>query len=42
MRLLDYVAISRYFAVLLWVGCRIMRSQRSGRESESFMAAERP
>jgi len=41
MHLLDYAAISLYFAVLLWVGYRVMRSQKAGSESESFMAADR-
>jgi SSS family solute:Na+ symporter len=38
---LDVAAIGIYFVVLLWVGFRAMRSQRPGRETESFMAADR-
>jgi len=41
MHLLDYIAISLYFAILLWVGYRVMRSHKAGEESESFMAADR-
>lgn len=41
MHVLDYLAISLYFAVLLWVGYRAMRGQKKGSGSESFMAADR-
>jgi SSS family solute:Na+ symporter len=41
LHLLDYAAIGVYFAVLLWVGYRVMRAQQAGRETESFMAADR-
>jgi SSS family solute:Na+ symporter len=41
LHLLDYAAIGAYFLVLLWVGFRVMRAQQAGRETESFMAADR-
>ena len=41
MHLLDHLAIAAYFAILLWVGWRVMRGQREGEETESFMAADR-
>jgi len=41
MHLLDHLAIGLYFLILLWVGYRVMRAQRAGEESESFMAADR-
>lgn len=41
LHLLDYAAIGLYFLILLWVGYRVMRAQKAGSESESFMAADR-
>jgi SSS family solute:Na+ symporter len=41
LHLIDYAAIGLYFAILLWVGYRVMRAQKAGSESESFMAADR-
>ena len=41
MHFFDYLAIGLYFAILLWVGYRVMRSHKPGGESESFMAADR-
>lgn len=38
---LDYTAIAAYFALLLWVGYRAMRTEQHGAENESFMAADR-
>ncbi len=37
----DLAAIAGYFAVLIWIGVRAMRRARPGRESESFLAADR-
>ena len=41
LHFLDYTAIGLYFAILLWVGYRVMREHREGSETESFMAADR-
>jgi len=38
---LDLAAIALYFLVLIFVGFRVARSHRKGREAESFMAADR-
>lgn len=38
---LDFAAIIGYFAVLLWIGVRVMRRAKQGIESESFLAADR-
>lgn len=40
---LDYVAIGIYFAILVWIGIRVARSERGDgeSESESFLAADR-
>lgn len=38
---LDYIAIVLYFAALFWVGYSVMRSKTEGKESESFLAADR-
>ncbi len=38
---LDVLAIALYFAVLLWIGVRVARAERSTAGSESFLAADR-
>ncbi|HEX7063214.1 MAG TPA: sodium:solute symporter family protein [Woeseiaceae bacterium] len=38
---LDLLAIALYFAVLLWIGVRVARAERSATGSESFLAADR-
>jgi SSS family solute:Na+ symporter len=38
---LDFVAIGIYFAVLIWIGIRVARTERGDEESESFLAADR-
>ncbi len=38
---LDLLAIGLYFAILLWIGLRVMRRASKGDESESFLAADR-
>ncbi len=38
---LDLAAILGYFAILLWIGVRVMRRAKQGDESESFLAADR-
>ncbi len=37
----DVAAIAAYFAILLAIGVRTLRRARKGRESESFLAADR-
>jgi SSS family solute:Na+ symporter len=39
--MLDMLAIGIYFAILLWIGLRVMRQASQGEESESFLAADR-
>lgn len=41
LHVLDYIAIVFYFAALFWVGLSVMRSKTEGKESESFLAADR-
>lgn len=38
---LDLLAIALYFAVLLWIGVRVARTERADAGSESFLAADR-
>lgn len=38
---LDCLVIAAYFAVLLWIGYAVMRSQKERSETESFFAADR-
>lgn len=38
---LDLFAIAVYFALLLWIGLRVARAERSGAKGESFLAAGR-
>ena len=38
---LDVFAISVYFTLLLWIGLRVARAERSGAKGESFFAAGR-
>ena len=33
--------MATYFGVLLWIGFDVMRSEKKGSESESFLAADR-
>ncbi len=41
LHILDYLAIGSYFAILVWIGIRVARSERGEGESESFLAADR-
>ena len=41
LHFLDFAAIGLYFLALLWVGYRVMRSEKGHGEGESFMAADR-
>ncbi len=41
LHILDYLAIGAYFAILVWIGIRVARSERGEGESESFLAADR-
>ena len=41
LHFLDFTAIGLYFLALLWVGYRVMRSEKERGEGESFMAADR-
>jgi SSS family solute:Na+ symporter len=38
---IDLVVMALYFAVLLWIGYTVMRSEKSSGETESFLAADR-
>ena len=41
LQFLDYGAMAIYFAILIWIGVRVARSERDQNESESFLAADR-
>jgi solute:Na+ symporter, SSS family len=41
LHLLDVLAIALYFAVLVWIGVRVARAERTDGGSESFLAADR-
>ena len=38
---LDFLAMAVYFAILVWIGLRVARSEKGEGESESFLAADR-
>ena len=38
---LDFLAMAVYFAILVWIGIRVARSEKGDGESESFLAADR-
>jgi SSS family solute:Na+ symporter len=38
---LDFMAMAIYFAILVWIGIRVARSEKGEGESESFLAADR-
>ncbi len=41
LHLFDLIAIGIYFAILVWIGIRVARTERGDGESESFLAADR-
>lgn len=41
LTVLDMIAIGAYFAVLLWIGLRVMRQAKQRDEVDSFLAADR-
>lgn len=38
---LDFLAMAIYFAILIWIGIRVAKSEKGEGESESFLAADR-
>ena len=41
LHLLDFIAMAIYFAILIWIGISVARSERGEGECESFLAADR-
>jgi len=41
LHLLDFVAMAIYFAILIWIGISVARSEKDEGECESFLAADR-
>ena len=41
LHFLDFAAMAIYFAILIWIGVRVARSEKGAGECESFLAADR-